>query len=102
MDKIYNDAKTPIFSTRELEVADYISRGFSEKEIADKLHISRFIVNNHTRHIRANNGLSKNSEIIPAYIAHTKGKKFSLQAIKELGLGVLLVLLNVCDYTPRF
>lgn len=88
MDKIYNDAKTPIFSTRELEVADYISRGFS--------------VNNHTRHIRANNGLSKNSEIIPAYIAHTKGKKFSLQAIKELGLGVLLVLLNVCDYTPRF
>lgn len=37
MDKIYNDAKTPIFSTRELEVADYISRGFSEKEIADKL-----------------------------------------------------------------
>lgn len=55
MDKIYNDAKTPIFSTRELEVADYISRGFSEKEIADKLHISRFTVNNHTRHIRANN-----------------------------------------------
>ena len=44
MDKIYNDAKTPIFSTRELEVADYISRGFSEKEIADKLHISRFTV----------------------------------------------------------
>lgn len=90
MDKIYNDAKTPIFSTRELEVADYISRGFSEKEIADKLHISRFTVNNHTRHIRANNGLSKNSEIIPAYIAHTKGKKFSLQAIKELGLGFFL------------
>lgn len=102
MEEIYNDAKTPIFSTREAEVAEYISRGFSEKEIADKLNISHYTVNNHTRHIRANNGLSKNSKIIPVYIAHTKGKKFSLRAIKEIGLSTILVLLNICDYAPRF
>lgn len=47
------------FTDREYEIAGLLSRGMSEKEIADKLNISPATVNNHTRNIRAKFGLSK-------------------------------------------
>lgn len=48
-----NNVKTSL-SQRESEIASLLARGFSEKEIADKLCISPATVNNHTRNIREN------------------------------------------------
>lgn len=36
-----NNVKTPIFSAAEIKVAELLVRGYSEKEIADKLNTLR-------------------------------------------------------------
>ena len=90
------------FSTRENQIADLLARGLSEKEIAEKLFISTATVNNHTRHIREKFGLSKNSEIILVYIASKNKKPFNLRTIKELGIGAILIMINVCDISRGF
>ena len=87
------------FSTREREIADLLARGLTEKEIASKLNISPATVNNHTRNIREKFGLSKNTEIVLVYIAEHNKKHFSLSMIREYGISVILVLLNVCHIT---
>lgn len=46
-----NDKKMP-FSPAELAVVEQLARGYSEKEIADRLHLSYHTVNNHLRNIR--------------------------------------------------
>jgi DNA-binding CsgD family transcriptional regulator len=96
-----NSVKTSL-SSREREIADLLSRGFSEKEIAEKLFISPATVNNHTRNIREKFGLSKNSEIILLYIAERNGKKFCLKNIREFGIGIILVLINICEFNKGF
>lgn len=83
------------FSTREREIADLLARGLTEKEIASKLHISPATVN-HTRNIREKFGLTKNTEIVLLYIAEHNKKRFNLSMIREYGISVILVLLNVC------
>lgn len=85
------------FSARERGVADLLARGLSEKEIAEKLFISPATVNNHTRNIREKFGLNKNSEIVLLYIAERNGKKFNLKNIREFGIGIILVLINICE-----
>lgn len=92
-----NSVKTS-FTEREREIADLLARGLSEKEIAGKLNISPATVNNHTRNIREKFGLSKNSEIILAYIAEVKSKPFSISKIREYGIGIILVLINICEF----
>lgn len=94
-DKMKNSVNTS-FSNREREIADLLARGFSEKEIAAKLNISAATVNNHTRNIREKFGLSKNSEIVLLYIAERNKKPFNLRAIREYGISIILVLINVC------
>lgn len=91
-----NSVKTS-FSPREKEIADLLARGYSEKEIADKLCISPATVNNHTRNIRERFGLHKNSKIVLLYIAEHNKKRFDLKAIRECGISVILVLLNLCE-----
>lgn len=94
-----NNVKTPIFSAAKIKVVELLVRGYSEKEIADKLNISPHTVNNHMRHIRENNGLTKNTEVITAYIAFVRRKKFSIEALRELGLSAIMVVINICQYT---
>lgn len=89
-----NSVKT--LSPREKQVADLLARGYSEKEIADRLNISSATVNNHTRNIRERFGLNKNSEIILLYIAERNKKKFNIRAIREYGVTIILVMINVC------
>lgn len=83
---------------REREVADLLSRGFSEKEIANTLRISKDTVNNHTRNIRKKFGLTKNSEIILKFISDYNNKPFNLKNIREYGIGIILVLINICEF----
>lgn len=84
------------FSKREREIADLLARGLSEKEIAAKLNISPATVNNHTRNIREKFDLSKNSEIVLLYIAERNKRPFNIKAIREYGISIILVLINVC------
>lgn len=86
-----------LFTRRETEIADLLSRGLSEKEIAEKLNISSATVNNHTRNIREKFGLSKSSEIILLYISIVKGKPFNIKNIRNYGIGSILIFLNVCE-----
>lgn len=92
-----NSAKT--LSERERQVADLLARGLSEKEIADKLNISPATVNNHTRNIREKFGLNKNSEIVLLYIAQRNKKKFNIRDIREYGVTIILVMINVCLFS---
>ena len=93
-----NDKNMP-FSTTELAVVEQLARGYSEKEIADRLHLSYHTVNNHLRNIRERHELQKNTEIIILYAASLSKKKVSFKEVKELGFSILFVILNVCDYT---
>lgn len=86
------------FTDREKEVADLLARGLSEKEIAERLKISPDTVNNHTRNIRKKFGLTKNSEIALKFISDFTGKPFDLKAIREYGIGIILVLINICEF----
>lgn len=85
-----------------MQIAELLARGMSEKEIAEKLFISPATVNNHTRNIREKFGLNKNSEIILLYIAQRNNKKFSIANIREFGISVILVMLNICEFNKGF
>lgn len=87
------------FSPAELAVVEQLARGYSEKEIAERLNLSYHTVNNHLRNIRERHKIQKNTEIIILYAASLSKKKVSFKEIKELGLSILFVIINVCDYT---
>lgn len=93
-----NDKKV-LFSSAELAVVEQLARGYSEKEIANRLNLSYHTVNNHLRNIRERHKLQKNTEIIILYAVSLSKKKVSIKEVKELGFSILFVALNVCDYT---
>lgn len=93
-----NDKNT-LFSPAELSVVKQLARGYSEKEIAEKLNLSYHTVNNHLRNIRERHNIQKNTEIIILYAASLSKKKVSFKEVKDFGLSILFVALNVCDYT---
>lgn len=93
------NSKNLPFSPAELSVVEQLARSLSEKEIADKLNLSYHTVNNHLRNIRERHELQKNTEIVILYASFLSKKKFSFKEIKELGLAILFVFVNICDYT---
>lgn len=95
MDNDKNRAKHSI-TNREKEIIEYLSRGLSEKEIAEKLFISPKTVNNHIDNIRRKIGVSKNIEIVAYYIANLRGKKFDLKLLRDYGISLFILFLNVC------
>lgn len=95
MDNDKNRAKHSI-TNREKEIIEYLSRGLSEKEIGDKLYISPKTVNNHLDRIRRKIGVSKNIEIVAYYIANLRGKKFDLKLLRDYGISIFILFLNVC------
>lgn len=99
MKQLHNNVKTPILTEAEVRVIELLVRGYSEKEIANKLCLSKYTVNNHMRNIRERYGLNKSVEVVLLYIAYLKGKTFSLKILKEVGLSAILVFVNICQYT---
>lgn len=89
----------PSFSPAETSVVELLTRGLSEKEIAEKLNLSRHTVNNHLRNVKSRHNIQKNTEIIVLYAIHLSKKSVSFSQIKEFGLSILFILINVCDYT---
>ncbi len=51
------------------------------------------------KYIRERNSLRNDKEVVLLYIAHLNKKHFSMVAIREVGIGAILILLNVCEYT---
>lgn len=98
MNGIDNNKNLP-FSPAELSVVEQLARGYSEKEIADKLNLSYHTVNNHLRNIRERHKLQKNTEVIILYATFLSKKKISFKEVKELGLSILFILVNICEYT---
>lgn len=98
MSEISNSKNVP-FSPAELVVVEQLARGYSEKEISDRLHLSYHTVNNHLRNVRKRHKIQKNTEIILLYIVYLVNKKVSLKSIKEFGLSVLFLCINVCGYS---
>lgn len=95
MVKKNNNKKLP-FSKAELSVLEQLSRGHSEQEIADELHLSYHTVNNHLRNIRSRYKLQKNTEVILLYAVYLSKKKLSIDNIKKFGLSILFVAINIC------
>lgn len=90
-----NRVNNPI-SKREKQIIEELSHGLTEKEIGEKLYISPKTVNNHLDNIRKKIGVTKNTELIAYYVANLKGKKFDLKLLREYGIGIFLIFINVC------
>lgn len=86
----------PSISKRELEIIEELSHGLTEKEIGEKLYISPKTVNNHLDRIRKKIGVTKNIEIVAYYIANLRGKKFDLKLLREYGISIFILFINVC------
>ena len=95
MESVCNRVNNPI-SNRENEVIECLSHGLAEKEIGEKLFISPKTVNNHLENIRKKIGVTKNIEIIANYIATLRGKKFDLKLLREYGISIFILAVNVC------
>ena len=99
MEEPDNGVITPYFTKAEVRVMEMLVRGYSEKEAADKLHISVHTADNHLRHIRERHHVTKNTEVLLLYIAYLRNQSFSLRKLRELGLSAVLIFVNVCQYT---
>lgn len=53
---------------REHEIAELVTRGYSEKEIADKLYVSPATIHNHTYNIRKKTGARSAVDIAREFI----------------------------------
>jgi DNA-binding NarL/FixJ family response regulator len=52
---------------RELEVLGYMSKGYSEKEIADKMHVSLNTIKSHRKHVYCKLHIRSRTEILLRY-----------------------------------
>lgn len=85
-----------LISKRENEVIEELAHGLSEKEIGEKLFISPKTVKIHLDNIRKKIGVSKNIEIVAYYVATLRGKEFDLKLLREYGISIFILFLNVC------
>lgn len=93
-----NNVKTSNLTKTEKIVVELLCSGRSEKEIANKLHVTTYTVNNHTKNIRRKLGVNKNTEIMLYKISELNGKEFDLKKIRELGINIILLVVNICDF----
>ncbi|HEX2938224.1 MAG TPA: response regulator transcription factor [Ruminiclostridium sp.] len=63
------------FTDRELDIIKLISRGYSNKDIADELYISEGTVKNYISAILSKTGLSHRTQIAIYYLTGNSGKK---------------------------
>lgn len=90
-------------SQRENLILEELSKLKQEREIANDLHLSPLTVNTHITNIKRKikdiNGLSVNrkEELITYYICKIKNKKFDLKQIRDKGISIILVLINLCS-----
>jgi DNA-binding CsgD family transcriptional regulator len=54
----------PKLTLREIEILDFIAKGFSSKQIADRLSISTNTVANHRRNMLRKRGAKSSAELV--------------------------------------
>jgi DNA-binding CsgD family transcriptional regulator len=67
MDELLRDADhhhSGPLSSRELEIADLVAGGLTNREIADRLYISPRTVESHVEHIKAKLGFARRARIV--------------------------------------
>lgn len=82
---------------RELEVAELLAWGQSKKEVAARLFISYYTVDNHCKAIYQKAGVSKASELAAWWFCNRFHISFSMSPLKR---GVLAIFL-LCCLLPR-
>lgn len=88
---------------QEQVVLDEVSKLQIEKEISDGLCISPDTVNTHINNMKKKikdvNGLSPRTkqELIAYKISTITGKSFDLKKVRQYGIQVLLIMINVCS-----
>lgn len=80
----------------ENQIIEKLSHGLSENEIGETLFISPKTVDRHIDNIKKKIGVTKNIEIVAYYIATLHGKKFDLKLLREYGISIFILFLNVC------
>lgn len=95
MEEQYNTKKV-LFTKREIQVLKCLSAGLSEKEIAVRLKMQVGTARKHLENIRRKTGLTKNTEILGYYVSELTGKPFSLSKLREYGIAIFLIFINVC------
>jgi len=67
----FPDAKSGLLSNREMEILHHIGSGLCSKEIAEKLYISEFTVNNHRKKMLKKTGCRNTSELLKRMLQGT-------------------------------
>lgn len=89
-------------SNKEEIILEEISKLKQEKEIANDLNLSPLTVNTHISNIKKKikdiNGLpvTRREELIAFFICKIKGKTFDLKQLRDKGISIILILINLC------
>jgi predicted ATPase/DNA-binding CsgD family transcriptional regulator len=81
LDKADHDRTSPL-SSRELEIAELVARGLTNREIAARLIISARTVESHVDHIKAKLGFERRARIV-AWVLHREDNGGRLQTNPE-------------------
>lgn len=93
-------------SNKEEIILEEISKLKQEKEIANDLHLSPLTVNTHISNIKRKikdvNGITvtRREELLAFLICKNNNKIFDLKQIKQKGISIILVLINLCNISP--
>lgn len=90
------NTKKVLLTKKEIEVLKCVSSGLSEKEIAVRLNMKVGTARKHLENIRSKTGLTKNTELLGYLVAELNGKPFSLSKLREYGIAIFLIFINVC------
>lgn len=92
-----SEAGNPELTEREMEVLELAGHGFSQKEIAERLFLSTKTVDKHIENIKKKFNINKSTEIIGVYTCIKKSKKFDVELLRQYGLQIFFILINLCD-----
>lgn len=92
-----SEAGNPELTEREMEVLELAVHGFSQKEIAERLFLSTKTVDKHIENIKKKFNINKSTEIIGVYTCIKKSKKFDVELLRQYGLQIFFILINLCD-----
>lgn len=97
-----DEVEEDLLTKREKEILEWIGHGKSQKEIAEILHLAPKTVDKHISNMKEKYDISKSTEMMGLYTCVKKSKKFDVELLRQYGLQIFFILINLCDGgTPR-
>lgn len=97
-----DEVEEDLLTKREKEILEWIGHGKSQKEIAEILHLAPKTVDKHISNMKEKYNISKCTEMMGLYTCVKKSKKFDVELLRQYGLQIFFILINLCDGgTPR-